>query len=93
MNGRVICLVACLLLVSIPLMVGAIRLLTVGLQLLDRSFQLWVLSGVRSMPLLSHTHNWCEAKHFVPYTAQVVISFADGSAQERRYAGDRDALW
>ena len=68
-------------------------LLTVSLQLLDRSFQLWVLSGVRSMILLFHTHSPCGAKHFVPYTAQVVINFADGSAPERRHAGDRDALW
>lgn len=75
-----------------PLMVQS-GLLTVSLQLLDRSFQLWVLFGVRSMTLLSHTHSRCGAKHFVPYTAQVVISFADGSAPERRHAGDRDALW
>ena len=68
-------------------------LLTVGLQLLGRSFQLWVLSGVRSMSLLFHTHNRCGTKYFVPYTAQVVISLSDGSAQERRHAGDRDALW
>ena len=68
-------------------------LLTVGLQLLDRPFQLWVLSGVRSMSLLFHTHSRCGAKHFVPYTAQVVISLSDGSAQERRHAGDRDAFW
>jgi hypothetical protein len=68
-------------------------LLTVNLQLLDRSFQLWVLSGVRLMTLPSHTRGRCGAKHFLPNTAQVVISFADGSASERRHAGDRDALW
>jgi hypothetical protein len=31
--------------------------------------------------------------HFVPQTAQAVTSFSDPTAKERRFAGDRNALW
>ena len=93
MNGRITCLVACLLSVSIPFD-GAIRIAHCRFAAAGSVFPaLGIVWGAFNLPLLSHTRSRCWAKHFVPYTAQVVMSFADGSAQERRHAGDRDALW